>query len=64
MMTYFVFFILKGNIEENLGLTLSPPRAESIKLAIETLTRMGALCENQDLTHLGEKLALMPLHPQ
>ncbi|XP_010242093.1 PREDICTED: DExH-box ATP-dependent RNA helicase DExH6-like isoform X2 [Nelumbo nucifera] len=43
--------------------TLDPPVSESIRNAIIVLQDIGALSQNEDLTELGEKLGLLPVHP-
>jgi HrpA-like RNA helicase len=42
---------------------LSTPSSMVIRQALETLLSLGALDKNQQLTPMGEKVAMLPLHP-
>ncbi|KAK7304961.1 hypothetical protein VNO77_42857 [Canavalia gladiata] len=50
-------------IEEFLNRTLDPPGVESIRNAVGVLREFGALTVDEQLTHLGEKLGSLPVHP-
>ncbi len=42
---------------------LSPPTPAVVRQALETLLHLGALDREQNLTEIGTKLAMLPLHP-
>ncbi|KHN38352.1 Putative ATP-dependent RNA helicase YTHDC2 [Glycine soja] len=50
-------------VEEFLRKTLDPPVFESICNAILVLQDIGAFSNDEKLTHLGEKLGSLPVHP-
>ncbi|KAG5053297.1 hypothetical protein JHK87_005495 [Glycine soja] len=50
-------------VEEFLRKTLDPPVFESISNAILVLQDIGAFSNDEKLTHLGEKLGSLPVHP-
>ncbi|KAK9052590.1 hypothetical protein SSX86_029219 [Deinandra increscens subsp. villosa] len=50
-------------IEDFLKRTLDPPVSLAIHNAITVLQNLGALSPNEELTELGEKLGLIPVHP-
>ncbi|XP_076906180.1 DExH-box ATP-dependent RNA helicase DExH6-like [Bidens hawaiensis] len=50
-------------IEDFLKKTLDPPVSESIQNAITVLQDIGALSPDEELTELGEKLGVIPVHP-
>jgi ATP-dependent RNA helicase DHX29 len=50
-----------GGIEQTLAEALDPPSAKNTRRAIEALKEVKALTVNEDLTHLGRQLALLPL---
>ena len=41
----------------------TPPKPESVTAALQTLERLGAITENQELTALGRVLSIVPLPP-
>ncbi|KAI3695788.1 hypothetical protein L1987_78789 [Smallanthus sonchifolius] len=53
-----------GSIGEFLSAALQPPEPLAVKNAVEFLKMIGALDENENLTHLGEYLAMLPLDPK
>ncbi|KAK7398828.1 hypothetical protein VNO78_10001 [Psophocarpus tetragonolobus] len=53
-----------GSISEFLSRALQPPEPLSVQNAIEYLKIIGALDENENLTVLGHKLALLPVEPK
>lgn len=50
-------------IVEFLGKLLDPPVTQSITNAISVLEELGALSPDEELTELGNKLGLLPVHP-
>ncbi|RDX62405.1 DExH-box ATP-dependent RNA helicase DExH3 [Mucuna pruriens] len=53
-----------GSISEFLSSALQPPEPLSVQNAIEYLKIIGALDENENLTVLGHKLAMLPVEPK
>lgn len=53
-----------GCITEFLSKALQPPEMLSVQNAIEYLTTIGALDENQNLTVLGHNLSMLPVEPK
>ncbi|KAG5155920.1 hypothetical protein JHK82_013889 [Glycine max] len=53
-----------GSISEFLSRALQPPEPLSVQNAIEYLKIIGALDENENLTVLGHKLAMLPVEPK
>ncbi|KAK1397213.1 RNA helicase [Heracleum sosnowskyi] len=50
-------------IVDFLGKLLDPPVTKSISNAISVLEELGALSPDEELTELGNKLGLLPVHP-
>ena len=50
-----------GGIEETLSEALDPPASKNVRSAIEALVDVKALTASEDLTHLGRRLASLPL---
>lgn len=53
-----------GSIGEFLSAALQPPAPLAVQNAVEFLKMIGALDENENLTHLGEFLSMLPLDPK
>ncbi|KAL4579620.1 hypothetical protein LXL04_015774 [Taraxacum kok-saghyz] len=53
-----------GSIGEFLSAALQPPEPLAVQNAVEFLKMIGALDENENLTHLGKYLAMLPLDPK
>ncbi|KAK1374158.1 RNA helicase [Heracleum sosnowskyi] len=53
-----------GSIGEFLSAALQPPEPLAVQNAIDFLKMIGALDEGENLTHLGEFLAMLPLDPK
>ncbi|KAI7724767.1 hypothetical protein M8C21_021620 [Ambrosia artemisiifolia] len=53
-----------GSIGEFLSAALQPPAPLAVQNAVDFLKIIGALDENENLTHLGEYLAMLPLDPK
>ncbi|KVH88218.1 DNA/RNA helicase, DEAD/DEAH box type, N-terminal [Cynara cardunculus var. scolymus] len=53
-----------GSIGEFLSAALQPPAPLAVQNAVDFLKMIGALDENENLTHLGEYLAMLPLDPK
>ncbi|XP_020220553.1 DExH-box ATP-dependent RNA helicase DExH3 [Cajanus cajan] len=53
-----------GSISEFLSRALQPPEPLSVQNAIDYLKIIGALDENENLTVLGHKLAMLPVEPK
>ncbi|KAM0057252.1 putative RNA helicase [Helianthus debilis subsp. tardiflorus] len=53
-----------GSIGEFLSAALQPPEPLAVQNAVDSLKMIGALDENEDLTHLGEYLAMLPVDPK
>nr|XP_043640273.1 DExH-box ATP-dependent RNA helicase DExH3 [Erigeron canadensis] len=53
-----------GSIGEFLSAALQPPEPLAVQNAVDFLKLIGALDENENLTHLGEYLAMLPLDPK
>ncbi|KAK4371730.1 hypothetical protein RND71_007114 [Anisodus tanguticus] len=53
-----------GSIAEFLSAALQPPEALAVQNAIQFLKMIGALDENENLTHLGKFLAILPVDPK
>ncbi|KAK3017016.1 hypothetical protein RJ639_006877 [Escallonia herrerae] len=53
-----------GSIGEFLSAALQPPEPLAAANAVEFLKMIGALDENENLTHLGEFLVMLPLDPK
>ena len=51
-------------VEDVMSQMVEPPLRTSVHDAVELLVQIGALDKNENLTHLGENLAKIPLHPQ
>lgn len=53
-----------GSIGDFLSAALQPPEPLAVQNAIDFLKMIGALDEGENLTHLGEFLAMLPLDPK
>ncbi|PWA42003.1 hypothetical protein CTI12_AA548740 [Artemisia annua] len=53
-----------GRIGEFLSAALQPPEPLAVQNAVDFLTKIGALDENENLTHLGEYLSMLPVDPK
>ncbi|KAK6802454.1 hypothetical protein RDI58_000234 [Solanum bulbocastanum] len=53
-----------GSIAEFLSSALQPPESLAVQNAIQFLKMIGALDENENLTHLGKFLAILPVDPK
>lgn len=53
-----------GSIGEFLSAALQPPEPLAVQNAVDFLKMIGALDESENLTHLGEFLAMLPLDPK
>eukprot|EP01134_Creolimax_fragrantissima_P008550 CFRG8550T1 len=53
-----------GKIKPTLARALDPPSASAVENAVAVLTAIGAFDEDEEITHLGTKLAALPLHPR
>ncbi|KAI3506324.1 hypothetical protein L1887_28681 [Cichorium endivia] len=53
-----------GSIGEFLSAALQPPEPLAVQNAVDFLKMIGALDENENLTHLGKYLAMLPLDPK
>ncbi|CAI9770429.1 unnamed protein product [Fraxinus pennsylvanica] len=53
-----------GSIGEFLSAALQPPEPLAVQNAIEFLKMIGALDENENLTHLGKFLSVLPVDPK
>ncbi|KAK9074968.1 hypothetical protein SSX86_003287 [Deinandra increscens subsp. villosa] len=53
-----------GSIGEFLSAALQPPEPLAVQNAVDFLKMIGALDENENLTHLGQYLAMLPLDPK
>ncbi|KAG5550058.1 hypothetical protein RHGRI_015124 [Rhododendron griersonianum] len=53
-----------GSIGEFLSAALQPPEPLAVQNAIDFLKMIGALDENEHLTHLGGYLAMLPVDPK
>ncbi|KAL8265856.1 hypothetical protein R6Q59_003200 [Mikania micrantha] len=53
-----------GSIGDFLSAALQPPEPLAVQNAVDFLKMIGALDENENLTHLGKYLALLPLDPK
>ncbi|KAJ9564852.1 hypothetical protein OSB04_000818 [Centaurea solstitialis] len=53
-----------GSIGEFLSSALQPPAPLAVQNAVDFLKMIGALDEHENLTHLGEYLAMLPLDPK
>ncbi|ESW32487.1 hypothetical protein PHAVU_002G326400 [Phaseolus vulgaris] len=53
-----------GSISEFLSRALQPPEPLSVENAVEYLKIIGALDGNENLTVLGQKLAMLPVEPK
>ncbi|KAM7472667.1 hypothetical protein LguiA_010850 [Lonicera macranthoides] len=53
-----------GSIGEFLSAALQPPEPLAVQNAVDFLKMIGALDENENLTHLGKFLAMLPLDPK
>ncbi|TKA52114.1 hypothetical protein B0A49_11936 [Cryomyces minteri] len=50
-----------GDIEQTLSDALDPPSSRNIRRAIDALVEVNALTPTEELTHLGQQLAKLPL---
>ncbi|KNC85044.1 hypothetical protein SARC_02769 [Sphaeroforma arctica JP610] len=53
-----------GLIRPTLTRALDPPELSTVDNAVTLLEGIGALDKDENMTHLGEKLASLPLHPR
>nr|GEU87293.1 DExH-box ATP-dependent RNA helicase DExH3 isoform X1 [Tanacetum cinerariifolium] len=53
-----------GRIGEFLSAALQPPEPLAVQNAVDFLTKIGALDENESLTHLGDYLSMLPVDPK
>jgi len=54
---------IRGSIEEVLNKAIDPPASQAVDNALFLLRSLGAIAEDESLTALGWKLALLPIHP-
>merc|ERR1712176_1152962 len=54
---------LEGWIEDILAKAIDPPSSKAVSNALFLLRSLGALDDEEQLTPLGWKLALLPIHP-
>eukprot|EP00250_Pteridium_aquilinum_P021505 c25147_g1_i1 orf=845-4309(-) len=52
-----------GSIEGFLSKAMQPPEPLSVRNAIQLLKTIGALDDNEELTHLGRHLSMLPVEP-
>lgn len=53
-----------GSVGEFLSSALQPPEALAVQNAVDFLKMIGALDENENLTHLGRFLSMLPVDPK
>ncbi|XP_059652840.1 DExH-box ATP-dependent RNA helicase DExH3 [Cornus florida] len=53
-----------GSIGEFLSSALQPPKPLAVQNAVDFLKLIGALDENENLTHLGKFLSMLPVDPK
>lgn len=52
-----------GSIEAFLSKAMQPPEPLSVKNSVHLLKTIGALDDNEELTHLGRHLSMLPVEP-